>query len=149
MADADVQTLLDILEIQRMKARYCEIVDRSVDDPSLVAGLTELFAEDITSDYGFGTVSGREAILRFAAESSASVDLFWHGVSSPQVVVDGDAARASWTVTARSRRKGEATVNTVFGRYVDTLVRTPAGWRFTAMNFEIQSPTEPWTPSGS
>jgi hypothetical protein len=149
MAQDDLQRVIDVLEIQRMKAAYCEIVDRSVADPSLTSGLEALLAEDCTSEYGFGSIAGRDQIIRFGAESAASVDMFWHAVATPRIEVEGDRALASWTVMARSRRKGAAEPATVYGRYVDTLRRTPAGWRFTAMNFEILGDPEPWTPGGS
>jgi hypothetical protein len=147
MADDKLQQVLDVLEIQRMKSTYCEIIDRAVDDPASTSALSALLAEDCTSEYGFGSIAGLGEIIRFGAESAASVDMFWHAVATPRIEVDGDTAKASWTVMARSRRKGAAEPVIVFGRYVDELRRTPAGWRFTAMNFEIQGDPEPWTPS--
>jgi hypothetical protein len=138
MSDDKLQAVLDVLEIQRLKALYCQIVDASVADPSLSERLRELCVPECTSDFGFGSMANRDEIVAFGAQSATMVDMFWHGLSSPLVEVDGDTARASWTVTARSKRKGADEITTVIGRYIDRLVRTPDGWRFTVMDFRIE-----------
>lgn len=72
----------------------------------------------------------------------------------PQVVdlrFDGDRATATTMVVEYLRPKG-GPLMLMLGNYEDSLVRTPAGWRFSRRDFRVKSfdalaaPTVPITP---
>jgi hypothetical protein len=102
-----------VLEIQTLKARYGELVDRRfvagrvVDPPTLralAAATAELFTEDATWDGGpgLGRVTGREAIAERLA--APTLDFSRHLFIKPNIRVDGDGATARWDLLSPCRR---------------------------------------------
>lgn len=102
-----------VLEIQSLKARYAEAVDRRfvrgrvVDDPTLrrlAAEAAALFTEDATWDGGpsLGLVTGRAAIADRLARPT--LDFARHLFVKPHIEVDGDGARARWDLLSPCRR---------------------------------------------
>ena len=101
------------LEIQSLKSRYGELVDRRfvaghvVDQPTLerLAGqAAELFTEDATWDGGpgLGRVTGRRAIAERLC--APTLDFSRHLFLTPDIRVDGDRASARWQLLSPCRR---------------------------------------------
>ena len=125
----------DGIEIQNLKARYCEIVDGGARDPDGVPGLLAgLFAEDAVGDYGTGPLEGREAIIDFLMNQICTpLDWLFHALHTPRIEIDGDRATGHWTVIAHSRAVGSDSIETQIGRYQDSFRRTSDGWRFASI----------------
>jgi len=98
---------LDVQAIERLKARYAELVDARysrgrVVEPAKLAEcarrIAELFTEDAVWDGGkaLGVARGREEI---AARMREPTLLFsWHYFLKPRIEVEGDSARARWDI---------------------------------------------------
>jgi hypothetical protein len=127
----------DVIELQAMKALYCEIADGSVKDtPKAARQFRELFALELSADYGLGLLKGCDAVIDFLVTAIASTnDSLWHSIHSPQIHVNGDTAAGRWTVMVRMRPKGSTTTNVLIGRYQDEFRRTSEGWKFSSIRF--------------
>jgi ketosteroid isomerase-like protein len=127
----------EILQLQAIKAIYCETVDACVRDGGKAAErLRELFTEDVQLDYGMIELNGRNAAIEFLVGTVAATnEALWHSLHTPRVDVTGDTAVGDWTVIARMKRKGSTTSETLFGRYRDEFRRTPQGWRISSVRF--------------
>ena len=125
----------DFVEIQNLKARYCETVDRGARDPEgLPIRLAEIFAEDAIGDYGTGLLEGRAAIIEFLmTQICAPLDWLFHALHTPRIEIDGDSATGHWTVIAQSRAIGTDSIETLIGRYQDSFRRTSSGWRIASI----------------
>jgi hypothetical protein len=132
-----VGRISDILQLQAVKAAYCEAVDSCVTDPGGARRrLADLFAEDIVADYGVAALHGRVAVTEFLISAIAGNNAaLWHALHTPRIEVDGDSAEAHWTVMAMTRPKGAAEFVTLIGRYADRFRRTPQGWRISSVRF--------------
>lgn len=130
-------TVADMLAIQTLKAVYCEGADLLPADAARAAEvLTSVFTADATADYGAGLLEGRDAIVKFLVDQISPVRAWlWHAIHSPLIEVDGDVARARWTIVAMMRDKGSDVIERAYGRYADRLVRTPQGWRIAEMRW--------------
>jgi len=132
-----ISRLCDILQLQQVKATYCETVDecaRNVDKAA--ASFGELFTEDAQADYGMGPLQGRSALIDFLVNViAASNDSLWHSLHTPRIDVTGDTAVGHWTVLARLKRKGASTAEMLCGRYLDEFRRTGQGWQISSVHF--------------
>jgi hypothetical protein len=146
MKEVELNEVRDIMQLQAVKALYCEIVDSITSDAAgAAARLRELFAADVKADYGMGMslLQGCDAVADFLLTAiGASNQALWHSIHSPRIEVHGDSAVGRWTVLVRLKVKGAATTTMLFGRYVDEFRRTPAGWRLSFIRF-IQQAQEP------
>ena len=107
--EARVRAVEDVQAIERLKARYAQLVDaryergRVVGPAKLEATarqLAELFTEDAVWDGGraLGVARGRAEI---AARMREPTLLFsWHYFVKPRIHVDGDRASARWDLLA-------------------------------------------------
>jgi hypothetical protein len=96
-----------VQEIERLKARYAELVDARYSRGAVVAParltelagqIAELFSEDAVWDGGraLGLARGRTEI---AARMREPTLLFsWHYFLKPRIEVAGDSARARWDI---------------------------------------------------
>ena len=136
MNEHEIMRVSDILALQSVKATYCEVVDECVrnGNPS-VERLSGLFTEDVQADYGMGPLNGRSAVVEFLGAISATNDGLWHSVHTPRIHVTGDTAVGAWTLMVRTKQKGSATFDALFGRYLDEFRRTPQGWRISSVRF--------------
>ena len=137
MSTDKLQEVQDILAIQAVKAFYCESVDSAGKDSANASlKLTDMFAEDVKSNYGIGVLEGREAVINFLVNMvGAGTEWSLHAIHSPRVEVNGDTAVGHWTAITRSRRKGADTISVSVGRYRDEFRRTRDGWCFTSIHF--------------
>jgi 3-phenylpropionate/cinnamic acid dioxygenase small subunit len=122
-----LQALLDEREILRGLARFARILDTKQ-----WAALDEVFAGDISFDYGsgddeHGIAALTHQIRRFLDTCGPSQ----HLIGSIMVDVDGDRAISRAYVQARHQRRNDP-AGPVFdtnGEYVDHWERRAAGWR--------------------
>jgi hypothetical protein len=133
----EISRVRDILQLQAMKAVYCETVDSCVKDSTNAAAVfRELFTADVKADYGLGPLNGRDAVSEFLLGAiAATSDSLWHSIHSPRIDVTGHTAVGRWTIMARMKHKGSTTFDTLFGRYLDEFRRTPQGWRVSSVRF--------------
>jgi hypothetical protein len=105
--EARLEAVADVQAIERLKARYAELVDARYSRGNVVeAGkletvarsIAELFTEDGVWDGGraLGVAKGRDEI---AARMREPTLLFsWHYFLKPRIEVSGDTAKARWDI---------------------------------------------------
>ena len=124
---AGLSQLLDEREIHRALARFARIADtKRFDD------VGEVFAVDVTYDYGTGEdqhgMAALRELLRHHLEPCGGTQ---HLIGSVTVDVDGDRAVSRAYVQARHQRAGDVG-GAVFdsnGEYTDRWERRAEGWR--------------------
>jgi 3-phenylpropionate/cinnamic acid dioxygenase small subunit len=127
----DLGEMADRIEIRELTARY----NTAIDD-----GRLDDYLETFTVGASF-EVSGVPA-AKGAAEIRALVAAIpWghvHAATDSVIDIRGDTATQQCTllVIRRSRDKGEQSVLAT-GRYIDDLVRTVDGWRFSARRADL------------
>jgi hypothetical protein len=129
----DIEALRAQLEISRIKARYCRMVDTKD-----WAGLEALFTADFVLDVSEGTsipvIHGRKAALEMVVELIGSARTV-HQVHTPEIEVHGDQAHAIWAMQDRvvweTPRRGLASI-TGFGHYHERYVRQNGVWRIAS-----------------
>lgn len=133
MSDTRLSAVGDILEIQSLKALWCEVIDNVHFNPTAAAPrLSALFADDVKADYGpAGLFDGRDAVTRFLVEVSSKPAWLWHSLHSPRVEVSGDSAVGYWTMNGQAKMDGSDQMLTSTNRCHDEFRRTPDGWRFS------------------
>jgi len=128
----DLQSLIDESEIRALAAGYSDAVRRGDADQA---------AATYCEDGVLMAFSGPEIVGRAAIRAAL------HRVLSPQsfvmqtcegglIEVDGDVARARWSVTEWVNPKDTKKVSISLGVYEDTVVRTAEGWRFKRRRFQ-------------
>jgi hypothetical protein len=132
-----ISRLSDVLQLQELKATYCETADACTQAGSQAAErFSTVFTEDVQADFGLGPLDGRKAVIAFLVEAIITAnDSLWHAIHTPRIDVRGDAATGHWTVMVRMRHKGSATFEALYGRYIDEFRRTPDGWRINSVRF--------------
>jgi 3-phenylpropionate/cinnamic acid dioxygenase small subunit len=122
-----LQTLLDEREITRSLGRFARILDQKRWDE-----LPEVFAEDLTFEYGSGVdQQGMDALRRQMRQFLDVCGGTQHLIGSIIIDVDGDQAVSRAYVQARHQRRDDP-VGPIFdstGEYVDRWERRPQGWR--------------------
>jgi ketosteroid isomerase-like protein len=132
-----ISRLSDVLQLQELKAIYCETADACVEAGSKAADrFSTLFTEDVHADFGMGPLEGRAAVIAFLVEAIITTnETLWHTIHTPRIDVRGDTATGHWTVMVRMRHKGSSSSEILYGRYVDEFRRTPEGWRLSSVRF--------------
>ena len=111
--------------------------------------VTHLDAERAASIYaeeGCVSIAGTETVGRAAIEegmrkSFSAFELLQLIAHGGLITVEGDRARARWSTIELAVRRGSSDLSCIFGRYEDTLVRSPAGWRFMRRSFTMAGRT--------
>jgi uncharacterized protein (TIGR02246 family) len=127
----DLKTLADESAIRALAAGYSDAVRR---------GDAEQAAATYAEDGVLMAFSGPEIVGREAIQAAL------HRVLSPQsfvmqtcegglIEVDGDTAKARWSVTEWVNPKDTQKLSISLGVYEDTIVRTAEGWRFKRRRF--------------
>jgi hypothetical protein len=135
----------DVQAIERLKARYGELVDRRYaggrprprdELERLAAEIAALFAEDAVWDGGhaLGSCRGRQAIRRRMAEPTLRFS--WHYFVKPHIEVAGDRARGRWDLLAPCTTADGRAV-WMAGVEEDEYVREGAAWLHASMRLEI------------
>ncbi|WP_165189720.1 nuclear transport factor 2 family protein [Caulobacter soli] len=129
----------DWLAIANLKARYCRFLDTKD-----WAAYADLFTPDVvidTTPSGGPRMEGREAAL---ASIRASLDAAKtvHHVHSPEIEIDGDAARAVWAMQDQLSWSNGRKLSGA-GHYHERYVRQDGDWkiaesRLTRLWLEMQ-----------
>lgn len=126
----DTQFLSDYVSIRRLNALY----NRLADDADGKA-YSQLFTEDAEFTIaGNQTYVGRDEIASAAAATSVTV----HITTEPEIEIDGDTA--TQRVRMISVYRAEDLTRNEFvatGWYIDTLKRTPDGWKYFRRRAEL------------
>lgn len=145
-----------VLEIQAMKARYAELVDRRfsfgrVVEPATLAELAARIADLFTADGswdggpGIGLSVGRQAIARQLSVTTFSFSR--HFFTNPRIVVAGDTAEGKWDILSPCRRvTGES--YWMSGYEDDQYARVDGVWLHRSMKLTTVTMTpvsEGWT----
>lgn len=122
----------DQLEVRQLASAYSHAVMKL--DASAAA---EVYLPDgvLSAFYG-PDISGRSAIEEALQRVLEPLDFIVQSCSAEMVEVEGDSARASWTVTEWLRFKGKSELACCFGVYEDSLVRHEGFWRFARRRFQ-------------
>jgi hypothetical protein len=131
---ADLETLLAHLEISKIKARYCRLVDTKD-----WVGLSALLAEDFVLDVSEGTslpvIHGRDAAMQQIQTLIGSARTA-HQVHTPEIELRGDEAHVIWAMQDRvvweSPRRGLASM-TGYGHYHERYVRQHGEWKIASL----------------
>ncbi len=125
----------DVLDIQQLVARYGYVLDNGADGGKAYA---DLFTPDGVFASPQATVSGREALLKFAAghrpgQGPAYVRNFAANVKL-EPAPDGARGRVYGVVIAIGENTQPSSVF-AGGHFEDTYAKTQAGWRFKRRQF--------------
>lgn len=133
MMDAELQRLLDVQACADLLTRYCRALDWLDEDL-----LGTIFTPDAEIDYGFFKGTGAD-FVPFVIGVERTFVRRWHLGGNPLVSVDGDVAEVESHVQAGAVTADGTieTTNLFGGRYLDRLVRTPAGWRIARRLFVL------------
>ena len=129
-----LQEILDRTAIEAVLIDYCRHLDRMD-----LGDLASLFTDDCRVVYGPDPRLATDG--RAALEASLSRMWRWrrtaHHLSNVRVFFDGpDEARSeSYVLAWHERPDGETA--TLFGRYIDLLVRTAEGWRIAERRMDM------------
>ena len=122
------QQLSDLQDIHDVLHSYCRAIDDNRPD-----AVVELFTDDCEYDYGgdLGTFNDKVYAYKFFR---AGTDKIYkrsaHYVSNIEVSFNGEQSAASVTyLDAWHEFHEDIDTAWIFGRYVDSFVRTDAGWR--------------------
>lgn len=132
MADEEARRLADEQAIRALTAWYSDAVTHL--DAARAAAI---YAEDGCVSIAGAERHGRAAIeagMRQSFSAFAVLQLIEHG---GVIAVDGDRATARWSTVELTVKQGTSDLNVIFGRYEDTLVRLPQGWRFQRRSFTM------------
>ncbi len=130
-----LQKVEDELEIIRLRARYCHLLDDMQWDD-----FVDLFTEDGVFE-GLSKVSGHQEIMRFFSQDVPKVaEQFWHFCTNGTVQVDGDTATGRISMEYISISNGVS--YTSAGHYDDVMVRENGVWKFKSrkITFYFYSP---------
>ena len=118
-------TALDYYQIQELGAKYAYGLDTGADNG-------HYFANVFAPDGSFGNTKGREALAAMAREGGGRIKLrgYQHLVQNVIIEPTADGAAGSQYIQVMTiGSKDKPPMLDHGGRYEDTYVRTPEGWR--------------------
>ncbi len=135
----------DALAIQRLKARYAELVDARYHRGAALEGdaldaaarrIADLFTEDAVWDGGpaLGVCEGREAL--YERMRQPTLRFSWHFFLKPQVEVDGDRATARWDILSPCTTQ-DGRPQWLVGTEDDAYQRVDGVWLHSAMKLRV------------
>ena len=143
--EARLEAVADVQAIERLKARYAELVDARYSRGNVVeAGkleavarqIAELFTEDGVWDGGraLGVAKGRDEI---AARMREPTLLFsWHYFLKPRIEVSGDTATARWDILSPCTTK-DGRPHWMAGFEDDTYRKVDGTWLHQGMKLTV------------
>jgi hypothetical protein len=137
MSEDLVRKIADTLEIQNLKALYCQAADMATQEPAKAGEILQtLFVPEVRADYGIAICEGRDALLGYLLKMITEVnEWLLHGIQTPRIEVDGDRARGEWVIMVQIKQRALAGKEMLVGRYIDEFIRTPEGWRISNVKF--------------
>ena len=137
---ARLQTIEDIEEIRKLKARYCQACD---DDHNPVK-LGPLFAEDGTWEAAVtGRAEGRSAIQELLASVGTSGRILRsaHNVFNPIIEVDGNNATGDWRLLMLYTGiypNGDLHYSRIIGWYKDNYRKIDGQWYIQSLFCHVE-----------
>ena len=133
-------TLQDYNDIQQLYARYAHGIDTHADEGAMYAAT---YTEDGVLDVGTRKYEGRAALTALAKPPGDPTLV--HVVSNIAIQPSSDGARVVANMTQMTLGEaGKPPTIRGFGRYEDTVVRTPDGWRFKYKKWTtLSAPAKP------
>ncbi|GLZ84451.1 hypothetical protein Pres01_05020 [Metapseudomonas resinovorans] len=128
---ASEQRLIDELNIQKLTAAYSHAIMR-LDARAAAATYAE---NGILSAFYAPDIIGRQAIAKILTTTLSPIQFICQTSTAGVIDVDGDQARASWTITELLRFRDKDELACCFGLYEDVLERHPGGWHFVSRRF--------------
>ena len=115
----------DWLAIAQVKAAYCRLLD-TMDWNAW----SELFTEDVEVDVrdSGGTLEKGRDVFVASVRASIETTKTCHQVHSPEIVIDGDSAKAIWAMQDRLIWDDGRTL-TGYGHYHEHYVKQDGRWR--------------------
>jgi hypothetical protein len=131
-----LRVLTDQAELARLCDSYVIHLDRDRDDD---AWLSSVFTEDAWLTFPMGEYKGLDGLLAFQEMSRTNFALSHHTASNYDIDVDGDSAHARVHLTAVHVASSENPLGhfDIGGHYEADAVRTPEGWRFRRLIFDL------------
>ena len=143
---ADLEARLSLLEDERAILRNLHAYGQAIDygdEATWVDCFTEDGVFDVRARLSHQpnrVVQGRESLEEFISRHTRAPEL-WHKhlLVEPLITVDGDTATCSSYLAVVMEHDDEPILR-VFGRYRDTLARSPDGrWRFVERIADVES----------
>ena len=142
---ARLRAVEDVQAIERLKARYGELVDRRygadgiVPAPeldTLAAAIADLFTADAVWDGGalLGLCRGRAAIRERFLEPTLRFS--WHYFVKPRIEVSGESARGTWDLLAPCTTQ-EGVASWMAGVEEDEYRRVDGRWLHASMRLRV------------
>ena len=138
----DTSSWLDVMAIERLKARYCRLLDTK-DWPAFRELFTDDFVSDTTESGGVRIVGG-DAFVEFVGQTLATA-VTVHQVQQPEIDVSSEStARGIWAMQDVVRFMPGVTL-AGFGHYHETYEKSDGEWRIassrlTRLREEIRTP---------
>jgi hypothetical protein len=143
--EARLRAAEDVLAIQRLKARYAELVDarygrdgpRARTELERLAGeIAALFSDDAVWDGGasLGVCRGREEIRERMAKPT--LHFSWHFFVKPAIEVEGDTARGRWDILSPCTA-ADGRAMWMAGVEHDEYVRAGGVWLHSSMRLDV------------
>lgn len=133
LADGNIvlQQLSDKQEIQQLANAYSHAVMR-LDG----VAAAQVYADNgVLSAFRGPDIIGRAAIADALVMTLEPLRFLSQTCAAGMIEINGDTARASWSVSELLQHKDKEPLSCCFGNYDDDLVRTPDGWRFARRRF--------------
>jgi hypothetical protein len=129
MSEDLVRKIADTLEIQNLKAVYCQAADMATHDPAKAGEILQtLFVPEVRADYGIAICEGREALLGYLLKMITEVnEWLLHGIQTPRIEVDGDTARGEWVIMVQIKQRALAAKEMLVGRSTSSSAPLKAG----------------------
>jgi hypothetical protein len=140
-----LRRLEDIEAIKELKHLYVVLLDKLISDADAIDDFVDLFVADLEVQYdAYGSFSTKETLTAFLRNViSPAFSWGFHAVQNPRINVDGNVASAEWYLTAHAVHQGGAAVVSLYGRYVDSYVRTGDGWKIKKSVLAFDTPPVP------
>jgi hypothetical protein len=124
--EARVQALEEIEAIERLKARYCYLVDSGQWQE-----VVKLFTKDARIEFPFGAGKGTNAIVTFYRDTLPSQRSFiLHMLHNPIVEVKGEKASGKWYYQSSGTVRSTNRAQWGAGIYNDKFVKENGEWKF-------------------
>ena len=128
----DLEKLIDLDEIKRLKARYCQCIDQHRWEE-----FATLFADDaeLTTDRegAVNTMRGRETIAGTISKNLAAANTIHHA-SNPDIhFTSATTAEGTWTASYTN----EAGPVTGHGHYIERYEKREGRWQYTHMTLRV------------
>jgi SnoaL-like domain len=131
----DVQYLIDLEEIKRLKYRFSWALETSAPND-----LADLFTEDGWIDAGpWGYMRNRDKIRKGYVRAYTNAPQFtaMHCVTNPRIMIDGDTATGTWYLLDCTT-EGDGPALNILAVYDETYRRVDDVWMYTSVTLRFK-----------